>query len=153
LNHLPKVPVRLVTFAQAPIIARLIIPMGGRGRPVSGTSIIGEMIYPLDVIRKIERGWDALLTQLGKRHHSKPATTIACSCGHVAAAPCQSTISAVGVINQWHCSTCDLSWYTYADSAPNPGERPVMHNGIREWIAPVLVPLFLSMVVASIYLR
>jgi hypothetical protein len=115
---------------------------------------MGEKIYSRDVIRKIERSRDALRPQLGKRHHSEPATTKTCACGHVAAAPCQSTISAVGVINQWHCSNCDFRWNTYADPAPILGERPMMYLQIREWFAPVMFPLFVCIVVVvSIYLR
>lgn len=109
---------------------------------------MGEIIYPLDVIRKIERRWDALLAQFSKSRRSNPATSV-CACGHAATAPCQSTISAVGVINQWHCSSCDVSWYTYADPAPKPEQRPMIHDRIRKWFAPVVVPLFLSMVVAA----
>ena len=72
-------------------------------------------IYPLQFLRLIEQQWTAHLAHARNSRRSNPAGTHVCECGEMVVAPIQSTYSTVGVINEWHCTKCDHSSYTYAD--------------------------------------
>jgi hypothetical protein len=80
---------------------------------------MGVITYPLQILRTIEQRWANQASRQAQR--SNPAGTAICDCGELLVAPCQSTYSAVGVINKWHCTKCGQIWHTYA--APSPASQ------------------------------
>jgi hypothetical protein len=87
-------------------------------------STMSEIIYPLEILQRIEKRWAAQLARARNLCRSNPAGTDTCDCGHMVIAPCESTFSPFRVANKWHCTKCDRIWYTYADPTPDSEGAP-----------------------------
>jgi hypothetical protein len=79
---------------------------------------MSEIIYPLEILQRIEKRWAAQLARARNMYRSNPAGTDVCDRGHLVIAPSQSTFLTFGVANKWRCAKCDRVWYTYADPVP-----------------------------------
>jgi hypothetical protein len=94
-----------------------------RGSTTMGC-IMSNIIYPLEFLKRFEKRWTSQFGQVRESCSSNTIGTNVCDCGHSVIVPRQSTYSTVGAINQWHCSKCDRSWYTYADTLPQAERAP-----------------------------